>query len=88
MNIGEDGVKLSGGQRQRIGIARALYTKPKLLILDEPTSALDSETESIVMDSIEEIGKDKIVIIISHLQSTLSNCDLIFELRDKKVIEL
>ncbi len=88
MNIGEDGVKLSGGQRQRIGIARALYTKPKLLILDEPTSALDSKTESIVMDSIEEIGKDKIVIIISHLQSTLSNCDLIFELRDKKVIEL
>ena len=88
INIGEDGIKLSGGQRQRIGIARALYTKPKLLILDEPTSALDKKTESIVMDSIEEIGKDKIVIIISHLQSTLSNCDLIFEIRDKKIIGL
>jgi len=72
--IGERGIKLSGGQRQRIGIARALYKEAKVLIFDESTSALDSETESAVMDAIDNLSHDLTIIIIAHRISTLKNC--------------
>ena len=85
-NIGERGVKLSGGQKQRLGIARALYHNPQILILDEATSALDNTTESLVMESIENLGKDKTIIIIAHRLSTLKKCDKIF-LLDKGEIK-
>ena len=64
--VGERGMKLSGGQRQRIGLARAFYKKSDVLILDEATSALDDDTESAVMDSIENFDKDITVLIIAH----------------------
>ena len=76
--IGERGIKLSGGQRQRIGIARALYHNPQLIILDEATSALDNDTEKAVMDAIDNIGKNKTIIIIAHRLSTVKKCDKIF----------
>ena len=60
------GVKLSGGQRQRIGIARALYHNPQVLILDEATSALDNQTEKAVMDAVNNLNKDKTIILIAH----------------------
>ncbi len=85
-NIGERGVKLSGGQKQRLGIARALYHNPQILILDEATSALDNTTESLVMESIENLGKNKTIIIIAHRLSTLKKCDKIF-LLDKGEIK-
>lgn len=83
--IGENGVRLSGGQRQRIGIARALYYKPKILVLDEATSALDSQTEYLVLNSIEKIKKDITVILVTHRITTIKNCDKIFLLQNGKL---
>lgn len=64
--LGEGGQRLSGGQRQRLVIARALYRDPEILVMDEPTSALDQETQDAFMDSIDQLRRDKTVIVISH----------------------
>jgi ABC-type multidrug transport system fused ATPase/permease subunit len=80
--IGESGSLLSGGQRQRIGIARALYTKPKLLILDEATSSLDLATEKEILSEIQLLKKDITLIFISHRKEALINCDEIFLLKN------
>lgn len=83
--IGERGVRLSGGQRQRIGIARALYTDPEILVLDEATSALDTETETAVMEAIDNLNGKKTLIIIAHRLSTIENCDIVYEVKDGTV---
>ena len=83
--IGENGICLSGGQRQRIGIARALYTNPSVLVLDEATSALDNDTEAAVMEAINHLAGNMTLIIIAHRLSTTEKCDVIFEVKDKKV---
>jgi len=83
--IGERGVTLSGGQRQRLSIARALLRDPAIVILDEPTSALDAESESIVLEAVEEIFLDRTCFIIAHRLSTIRSADVIFVL-DKGVI--
>ena len=72
--VGERGIRLSGGQRQRIGIARALYSNPKILILDEATSALDNETETAVMGAIERLKGSHTMVIIAHRLITIRNC--------------
>lgn len=84
--VGDRGVRLSGGQRQRIGIARALYHNPELLVLDEATSALDSETESAVMESIDNLKGKKTMIIIAHRLTTIRNVDRIYEVCDGQVL--
>lgn len=85
--VGDRGVRLSGGQRQRIGIARALYHDPEILVLDEATSALDNETESAVMEAIENLQGTKTMIIIAHRLTTIRNVDVIYEVGDGKVTE-
>ena len=84
--VGERGVRFSGGQTQRLAIARALYTNPDILVLDEATSALDAETETAVMEAIEEMQGQKTLIIIAHRLSTIRNCDCIYEIAGGKII--
>lgn len=85
--VGERGARLSGGQRQRIGIARALYHNPSVLILDEATSSLDNETEKGFMDAINNLKREKTIIIVTHRLSTVSNCDKIFKLKSGKLVQ-
>ena len=86
--IGERGVSLSGGERQRIGIARALYKNSELIILDEATSALDINTEKEVIDSIQNLGPNRTIIMIAHRLTTLNNCDKILEIKNGKIFEI
>ena len=85
--VGTDGIKLSGGQRQRIGIARALYKKPKILVLDESTSSLDNQTENLVINNLNNLKNKPTLIFIAHRLSTLSNCNNIFLLKDGSIID-
>jgi ABC-type bacteriocin/lantibiotic exporter with double-glycine peptidase domain len=84
--VGDRGTKLSGGQRQRLGIARALYTNPKLLILDEATSALDGITESNVTDSILALRGQVTLVVIAHRLSTVRAADKIIYLSHGSII--
>ena len=75
--VGSRGIDLSGGQRQRIAIARALVTKPLLLIMDEPTASLDPGTESKIRETLAGLGADVTVVVVAHRLSTLEECDRI-----------
>jgi ABC-type multidrug transport system fused ATPase/permease subunit len=86
--VGEVGSKISGGERQRIGIARALLTNPKLLILDEATSSLDGETEAAITESIQLIKGKVTIVMIAHRLSTVRNADLVLYLENGRVLSL
>lgn len=85
-NVGPRGSKLSGGQRQRLGIARAMFTRPKILILDESTSALDAQTEDQVSKALETIPYDVTKVIIAHRLSTVINANLVVYLERGRII--
>lgn len=87
-NVGDRGTKLSGGQRQRLGIARALFTKPKLLVLDEATSSLDGQSESDITDSINDMRGEITVILIAHRLSTVKNADKVVYLESGKIVSI
>ena len=74
-DLGTSGHMLSGGQRQRVTIARALVTRPEVIVMDEPTSALDHEAEAVIRETIAELAGSHTVFVIAHRQSTIEVCD-------------
>ena len=83
--IGERGDKLSGGQTQRLGLARALFSNPRLLILDEATSALDTETESLISETLEQLRGSTTIVTIAHRLNTVKRADLVVYLENGQV---
>lgn len=86
--VGEGGIKLSGGQRQRIALARAFLKDAPILILDEPTSHLDNESEKYIQDAINELVKNRTVIIIAHRQSTIDGADKVITLENGEIVNV
>jgi ABC-type multidrug transport system fused ATPase/permease subunit len=84
--VGERGAQISGGQRQRLGIARAMFTKPKLLVLDEATSALDGETESQISQAINSLKGSVTVVLIAHRLSTVRDADLVVYMDEGRIV--
>lgn len=84
--VGERGAKISGGQRQRLGIARAMFTKPKILVLDEATSSLDAETEASISKAIELLRGKTTVVLVAHRLSTIRNADQVVYLSEGHIL--
>jgi len=84
--VGEKGTRLSGGQRQRLGIARAMFTKPKLLVLDEATSSLDGQTELDLSGAISSLQGAVTVVMIAHRLSTVRDADTLVYLDKGRVV--
>jgi ABC-type multidrug transport system fused ATPase/permease subunit len=83
--VGDRGTSISGGQRQRLGIARAMFTKPMLLILDEATSSLDGDTEANISQSIQNMRGSVTVVMIAHRLSTVRNVDKLIYMEEGQV---
>tara|TARA_B100000963_G_C22583707_1_gene652044 strand:+ start:34 stop:1287 length:1254 start_codon:yes stop_codon:yes gene_type:complete len=86
-HVGEGGITLSGGQKQRIALARALISKPEILILDDALSKVDSDTEFKIIDFIMNEFEDSTIILTSNRLSILSNCSNIFVLKYGEIID-
>mgnify|MGYP000376349340 CR=1 FL=1 len=85
--IGSKGVYLSGGETQRIAIARAILKNSPIVILDEATAFADPDNEVKIQKALDELSKDKTVIMIAHRLSTVKNADCIFVLQNGKLVE-
>ncbi|MBU1318725.1 MAG: ABC transporter ATP-binding protein/permease [candidate division Zixibacteria bacterium] len=86
-NVGTRGMTLSGGQKQRLALARALVSKPRILILDDCTSALDSATETSLWEKLHDVMPDMTAIVITHRPDTLERADRIYVFDEGKVAE-
>ena len=79
--VGERGSSLSGGQKQRIALARALYRRPRILVLDEATSSLDSASEAVILNSVRRLADDGMtVVMITHKKDNLAMADKVIEM--------
>ena len=85
--IGERGILLSGGQKQRLAIARAFVKNAPIVILDEATSALDNKSERVVQEALDNLMKNRTVIVIAHRLSTIQNADKIVVINDGQIAE-
>jgi ATP-binding cassette subfamily C protein len=85
-SLGKQSDSLSGGQLQRLGLARALYTNPRLLVLDEATSALDAETEATISESLALLKGHTTLIVVAHRLSTVQKADVIHVLAEGLII--
>lgn len=83
--VGEGGFTLSGGQRQRLAIARAFLRKSEITLFDEATSALDNETQAKIQQAIENLSRDRTVLIIAHRLTTVMNCDRLCFIEDGRI---
>ena len=84
--VGDFGSKISGGQRQRIGIARALLTRPKLLVLDEATSSLDAQSEASIINSLKSLKGEITIIMIAHRLSSVREADDVIYLKEGRIL--
>jgi ABC-type multidrug transport system fused ATPase/permease subunit len=87
-HVGERGALISGGQRQRLGIARAMFTRPLLIVLDEATSSLDGETESKIAATLRDLHGSTTVVVIAHRLSTLRNVDQVVYLAGGQIVSV
>lgn len=86
ISLGEQLTSLSGGQKQRLGLARALYLKPKILILDEPTASLDSVGEGQIIDILLRLRTRMLIILVTHKIENLSNAERVIFLQNGKIV--
>ncbi|MGV9366061.1 ABC transporter ATP-binding protein [Amycolatopsis sp. NPDC003731] len=86
--VGERGLTLSGGQRQRLGLARALITDPRILVLDDATSAIDTVTEAAIYDTLRSVTAARTTLLIAHRRSTLALADRIAVLDEGRVVDV
>ena len=86
--LGENGITLSGGQSQRVAIARAMIKNAPIVILDEATSALDNKSEAIVQKALDNLMKNKTVLVIAHRLSTIKNAHRIAVINEGQLVEL
>lgn len=84
--VGDRGTRISGGQRQRLGIARAMFTKPHLLVLDEATSSLDGETEANISGAIQNMRGLVTVVMIAHRLSSVRHADVVLYLEAGEIL--
>ena len=86
--IGEDSLRLSGGQTQRLAIARNFYLKKEIIIMDEATSSLDEENEDRIIDSLNNLKREKTIILITHKFKLLKNFEKIFSLENGRLSKI
>ena len=83
--LGERGITISGGQKQRLSLARALIKNPEIFIFDDCLSAVDTDTEEKILNNLNELGKNKTTIIVTHRVSSAKNADKIFVLEEGQI---